>query len=124
MLAKYDQKGAILHRLALLGSLMLILFVSTAFSQLKPTEPLESGYVYADSLFWSGEDQKVYFRGNVVIKYGENDVKGTGSFSFLGSVNLLVVNGKPVSTDTRIAISGAKCNIRALSSEDAHAKYG
>ncbi|MEL6632989.1 MAG: M56 family metallopeptidase [Bacteroidota bacterium] len=124
MLAKYDKKGAILHRLALLGSLMLILFVSSAFSQLRSTAPLESGYVYADSLFWSGEDQKVYFRGNVVIKYGENDVKGTGSFSFLGSVNLLIVNGEPVSPNTRLTISGAKCNIRTLSPEDALAKYG
>jgi hypothetical protein len=128
MLTKYDQKRPIFYRLTIFVSIVVTLFVTTAFSNLKTLNPgltgnEKSGVFYTDTLFWSGEDQKVYLKGKVKVKYGENDFGGQGSFSFLGKVNLLVVNGTPATLNSSFELSGMKCKISVLSAEEAQKKY-
>lgn len=128
MLTKYDQKRPIFYRLTIFVSIVAALFVTTAFSNLKALNPgltdnEKPGVFYTDTLFWSGEDQKVYLKGKVKVKYGENDFSGQGSFSFLGKINLLVVNGTPATLNSSFELSGMKCEISVLSAEEAQKKY-
>lgn len=126
MLSKYDQKNRIAHRLALFSIIISGLFVTTAFTNPDPVIKLteNSGHFYADTLWWSSETQKVYLRGNVDIQVGDNDVNGNGSFSFLGQVNLLVIDGTPAKMDEAILVSGKKCEILILSEEKARQQFG
>ncbi|MEO1049682.1 MAG: M56 family metallopeptidase [Bacteroidota bacterium] len=129
MLSKYEQKSKIFYRLALFVPIVITLFATTAFSNVKniglgSDDREKPGIFYADTLFWSGENQKVYLQGKVDIKYGENDVQGNGSFSFLGKVNLLVIDGSPAKLNSSIKLSGIKCEIVTLSKEAAQRKYG
>jgi len=126
MLSKYDQKSRIVDRLAILAVIIAGLFFTTAFTNPDPIITLNenSGYFYADTIYWSGENQKVYVRGDVEIKVGENDVRGTGSFSFLGEVKLLIVNGAPAKMDQPILVTGKKCEVLILSELRAEKEYG
>ena len=129
MIAKYDQKEQVFYPLVLFTSMLFVLFTTTAFSNAENVDigleyGEEHGVFYADTLFWSGTDQKVYLRGEVQVAHGENNFKGTGSFSFLGKVNLLLINGKPINQNSTINLSGKKCEITTLSKEVAQQKYG
>ena len=128
MLTKYDQKRPMFYRLTIFVSIVATLFVTTAFSNLRAlnlglTDNEKSGVFYTDTLFWSREDQQVYLKGKVKVKYGENDFSGQGSFSFLGKVNLLVVNGTAATLNSSFTLSGMKCEISVLSAEEAQKKY-
>lgn len=126
MLSRYDQKSSIIDRLAILTVIISGLFLTTAFTNPDPIIALNenSGYFYADTIYWSGENQKVFVRGNVEIKVGENDVRGTGSFSFLGEVKLLIVNGALAKMDEPILVTGKKCEVLILSELRAEKEYG
>jgi hypothetical protein len=60
----------------------------------------------------------------VVVKHGENNFKGSGSFSFLGEVHLLIINDKPVSLNSSIVLSGIKCEVITFKKKEAIKKYG
>jgi len=126
MISKYEQKSRIADRLAILAVIIAGLFCKTAFTNPDPIIAFNenSGYFYADTIYWSGENQKVYVRGDVEIKVGENDVSGTGSFSFLGEVKLLIVNGAPAKMDEAILVTGKKCEVLILSELRAEKEYG
>jgi hypothetical protein len=129
MLSKYEQKRRIAYQLALFVPIIAMLFVTTAFSSTKDANSgtkysQKSGIFFADTLFWSGENYEIYLKGKVVVKHGENNFKGSGSFSFLGEVHSLVINDKPASLNSSIILSGIKCEIVTLSKEEAIQKYG
>lgn len=129
MLSKYGQKRPIFYRLSLFASIIVTLFITTAFSNPENVsigliDKQEQGFFYADTLFWSEEDQKVYLKGNVKVKYGQNDFKGEGSFSFLGKVNLLIIYDRPATLNSSIELSGKKYEIITLSEKEAQKKYG
>lgn len=126
MLSKYDQKNRIVHRLALFSIIVSGLFVTTAFTNPEPVVSVteNSGYFYADTIYWSSKNQKVYVRGNVEIDVGDNGVNGNGSFSFLGEVNLLVIDGTPAKKDEAILVTGKRCDVLILSEEEARKQFG
>jgi bla regulator protein blaR1 len=129
MLSKYEQKRRIAHQLALFVPILAMLFVTTAFSSTKDANAgtknsQKSGIFYADTLFWSGENHEIYLKGKVVVKHGENDFKGNGSFSYLGEVHLLIINDKLVALNSSIVLSGIKCEVIKLNKEEAKGKYG
>ena len=126
MLSKYDQKNRIVHRLALFTIIVSGLFVTTAFTNPEPVASVteNSGYFYADTIYWSSKNQKVYVRGNVEIDVGDNGVNGNGSFSFLGEVNLLVIDGTPAKKDEAILVTGKRCDVLILSEEEARKQFG
>jgi bla regulator protein blaR1 len=129
MLSTNDQKRPIFYRLTMFVSIVVTLFITTAFSNLKTPYPgiidnEKSGIFYADTLFWSGEDQKIYLKGQVKVNYGRNNMSGQGSFSFLGKVNRLVINGTSATLNSSFQLSGMKCEINVLSAEEAQKKYG
>ncbi|MCG8373830.1 MAG: hypothetical protein MI700_09865 [Balneolales bacterium] len=123
MLSKYDQKSRIFYRLPVFITIVAALFTTTAFTSPQKAVSENSGYFYADSLYWSEEDSKVYFRGNVIIKYADNDVSGEGSFSFLGEVNHLYANGTLLKKGTILFLSGEKHEITSITAEEAREKY-
>lgn len=129
MISKHDQQSRIFYPLVLFFSMVVVLFATTAFSnpenmnaELRHGE--EKGFFYADSLLWSGADQKVYLKGKVQVVHGENNFKGNGRFSFLGKVSLLIIDGRPATLNSSIQLSGKKCEIITLSKEAAQQKYG
>lgn len=129
MLSTHDQPRRGLLRLTVFASLMLGLLLFTVGTQAKgltPTPELAAsdGYFYGERLTWSGPDQKVYVKGKVEIKVGENDITGNGTFSFLGKVGLLIVDGKSFTPDTTLDIAGKKCSVTILSPTKAREKYG
>jgi bla regulator protein blaR1 len=129
MLSKYEQKRRIAYQLALFVPIIAMLFVTTAFSSTKDANAdtkysQKSGIFYADTLFWSGENHEIYLKGKVIVKHSENNFKGNGSFSFLGKVHLLIINDEPVSLNSSIVLSGIKCEVIALTKEEATKKYG
>jgi hypothetical protein len=129
MLSKYEQERRIAYQLALFVPIIAMLFVTTAFSNTKDVNASsknsqKSGIFYADTLFWSGENHEIYLKGKVVVKHGENDFKGNGSFSYLGEVHLLILNDKPVALNSSIVLSGIKCEVIKLNKEEAIGKYG
>jgi bla regulator protein blaR1 len=129
MLSKYEQKRRFAYQLVLFVPIIAMLFVTTAFSSTKDANVVtkysqKSGIFYADTLFWSGKDQEIYLKGKVIVKHGENNFKGNGSFSFLGEVHLLIINEKPVTLNYSIVLSGIKCEVVTLTKEEATKKYG
>jgi len=129
MLSKYGQKRRIAYQLALFVPIIAMLFVTTAFSSTEDANAgtkysQKSGIFYADTLFWSGENHEVYMKGKVVVKHGENDFKGNGSFSYLEEVHLLIINDKKVALNSSIVLSGIECEVIKLTKEEAMKKYG
>jgi len=62
--------------------------------------------------------------GKINVKFANNNFKGNGSFSGLGRIQLLIINGQKASAGSSITTSGNKCVIQARSKQDAVAKYG
>lgn len=84
----------------------------------------EKGTFYASSLFWSGENREVYLHGKVSIRFENNNFTGEGSFSFLGTVHLLIINDQPASLDATVTLSNQAYRVIRLTSQEATNKYG
>lgn len=129
MLSKFEQKSRITYKLALVIPIFAVLFITTAFSSAKDSNidvnnSKEQGIIYADELFWSGENHQVYLKGKVQVKHGENNFQGEGTFSNFGEVHLLVINGKPATLNSSVTLSGIKCEVVTLTKKEAVKKYG
>ena len=126
MLSKFEQKNRFAYQLALFVTVVIILLVTTAFTSSNNFTGFKEkpGTLYTDTLFWSAENNEVYLKGEVRVKHGENNFKGNGSFSVLGKVSLLIVNGTPAPLNSAIILSGRKCTIVRLTGEEAVQKYG
>lgn len=84
----------------------------------------ESGTFSASRLFWSEENNEVYLRGKVSVDFVDNNFRGTGSFTFLGAVQLLVFNDEPATLDATIKLSKHSYQLTRLDSKKATQKYG
>ena len=127
MLTKHDQTSYFFRPIAVFLPMVAALFFLTAFTgsgSMNAVSDDDGGYFYADELYYSGENGKVYLKGNVTAKFGDNDVTGNGTFSFLGRAGLLMINGQEASFNVTIQVSGIKCSIRVLTPEQATEKYG
>jgi RNA polymerase sigma factor (sigma-70 family) len=85
---------------------------------------VENGTFYASRLFWSGENNEVYLKGKVRVKFSSNNFKGNGSFAFLGTVHLLIFNDKPAILDSTVKLSEQPYHLTRLDSKEATKKYG
>jgi hypothetical protein len=89
-----------------------------------PIKSNVSGTFYGEKLYWSAENNELYFEGKSIINFGDNHNIIQGTANFLGKVYHLVVNGKPVKLGDKINLTNKKYNLRSLSVETALAKYG
>lgn len=128
MSSKFNQKRRIAYKFVFFLPLFAILFLTTAFKNQNGTRTNTNnqtkGVFYADTLFWSAENNKLYLKGTVDVKFGENDFKGEGSFSVFGKVNLLIVDDQKIPLNSLVAISGKKCSVTILTKEEATKQYG
>ena len=137
MLSKNGQKRTFKYQLVLFIPITIVLFLSAAFTTTNNIMPIEmrefksisinnqeNGVFYADTLFWSGENNEIYFKGKVKVKYNKNDFTGNGSFSILDKVDVLYINNKPISLNSTIELTGKKCRLVELSKKEALRKYG
>ncbi len=83
-----------------------------------------SGTFYGEKLYWSAEDNELYFQGKAIINFGENNNIINGTANFLGKVYYLVYEGKPMSLNAKIKLSEKKYNLIRLSPKTAIEKYG
>lgn len=128
MSSKFNQKRRSTYKLVFFIPLFMILFLTTAFKNqdrtTTDTNYQKQGVFYADTLFWSGTDNKLYLNGTLDVKFGTNDFKGKGSFSIFGKVTLLVVDGLKLPLNTSMPVSGKKCSVTILTKEEATKQYG
>jgi RNA polymerase sigma factor (sigma-70 family) len=90
--------------------------------------PDVTGTFFAEKLFWSAEDNQLYFQGKTNIIFGEKKYVSDSSASFLGKVYYLVLDGKIVKLEREakqdIKLSGKKYKLTQLSPNSAVRKYG
>jgi hypothetical protein len=124
MIFKFQKQKASAYRAAL--AVAATLFLTTAFTNNRGTPKFmnQTGVFYADTLFWSGENHEIYFKGKVMLRYGKQNFKGNGSFSVIGKVGLLIFDGNHESLNSSILLSGKKCEIVTLNAKEATKKYG
>ena len=84
----------------------------------------ESGTFSASELYWSEENKEVYFKGQVRVNFKEQHFKGNGSFTFLGKVQLLVVDGQQVTVGKTLKLADDDYKLATLNSKEATEKYG
>lgn len=129
MLSKLKQKRPTVFSLVVFAPFIMGLFFMTAFeaeaTDLSDSPITTVGTCEADSLIWSAEDKKVRFKGKKVkVRFGDNNVTGGGTFSFLGNVHYLVIDNMEVEPDQLFTFTNSTCRIVQLSPEDASKKYG
>ncbi|MEP7322335.1 MAG: sigma-70 family RNA polymerase sigma factor [Saprospiraceae bacterium] len=91
----------------------------------EPISDNASGTFYATNISWSADNNELYFNGKVVVDIEKNKFVGNGSFNFIGKVNYLVVDGKPVQLGSKIKLDeNKKYKLTKLSADKAVAKYG
>jgi len=95
-----------------------------ASSTTEPATRAEAGTFYASKLFWSNEDQELYFRGKVKVDIEKNHFSGEGDFKFLGPIHLLIFNGKKVDPGTYLTLVDHAYKVYRLTAVEAKAKYG
>lgn len=83
-----------------------------------------SGTFYGEKLYWSSENNELYFEGKSIIKFGKNNTITNGRINFLGKVFYLVIDGKPAKLGDKISLTNKKYSLRSLSAQTALAKYG
>lgn len=89
-----------------------------------PINTNASGTFYGEKLYWSSENNELYFEGKSIIKFGKNNTITNGRINFLGKVYYLVIDGKPAKLGDKINLTNKKYNLRSLSTQNALAKYG
>ena len=84
------------------------------------------GTFEATNIFWSKEDNELYFQGKVKVNLGDSHFSGNGSFNTgsLGKVYFLVVDQQPIALDAKVHLSGKRCKVFKLSKEEAFKQYG
>ena len=117
-----DQKQ-LSRQIMLVIPLSLTLLALLAFKNLAQNGP-ERGTFTADSLVWSGDNHQIYLKGTMLVRFGKNKIRGTGSYSFLDEVYLLIVNDTKIPHDTPINLSGRKCELLKLTTQQAIERFG
>jgi len=84
----------------------------------------ESGTFRASELYWSEENKEVYFKGKVRVNFKDQHFQGNGSFTFLGKVHLLIVDGQQVTLGRTLKLANEDYELVTLDSKEATEKYG
>jgi len=84
----------------------------------------ERGTFTASELYWSEEDTEVYLKGQVRVNFKEQHFQGNGSFTFLGKVHLLIVDGQQVALGKTLKLAKNAYELVTLDSKEATRKYG
>lgn len=84
----------------------------------------EKGSFRASALYWSEKNTEVYFKGRVRVDFKEQHFQGNGSFTFLGKVHLLVVDGEQVTVGKTLKLADDDYELVTLDSKEAAGKYG
>jgi len=86
---------------------------------------LMQGTIYASKLSWSDKNYAIEISGNKVsVNLNTQHFKGSGTFSFIDNVHLLVVDGLPMKLNETIRLAGKTYTFNQLSEADAIRKYG
>lgn len=90
-----------------------------------PVSDNSSGTFYASGISWSADNYELYLNGKVIADIGKNQFTGSGSFSVIGKVHYLVVDGNPVKLGTKVNLDKTKkYKLTQLSADRAIVKYG
>jgi len=84
----------------------------------------ETGTFRASELYWSEENKEVYFKGKVRVNFKEQHFQGNGSFTFLGKIHLLIVDGQQVTLGKTLKLANDDYELVTLDSKEATEKYG
>ena len=84
----------------------------------------ERGTFRASELYWSEENKEVYFKGQVRVNFKDQHFQGNGSFTFLGKVHLLIVDGQQVALGKTLKLANDDYELVTLDSKEATEKYG
>lgn len=84
----------------------------------------ERGTFRASELFWSEENREVYFKGRVRVNFKEQHFQGNGSFTFLGKIHLLIIDGRQVTLGQTLKLENHDYELVTLDSKEADKKYG
>ncbi len=84
----------------------------------------ESGTFRASQLYWSKVDKEVYFKGKVRVDFKEQHFQGNGSFTFLGKIYLLIVDGQEATLGKSLKLADSDYELVTLDSKEATEKYG
>ena len=84
----------------------------------------QSGTFRASELYWSEKDNEVYFKGQVRVNFKDQRFHGNGKFTFLGKVQLLVVEGQQIILGKTLKLADDDYELVTLNSKKATEKYG
>lgn len=82
------------------------------------------GVFRASQLYWSEKNNEVYFKGKVQVNFKDQRFHGNGSFTFLGKVALLLVDGQQATLGKVVKLADEDYELITLNSKDATEKYG
>jgi RNA polymerase sigma factor (sigma-70 family) len=96
----------------------------TNFVKTLNTGQKERGTFRASELYWSEKDQEVYLKGQVRVNFKDQRFKGNGSFTFLGKIHLLIIDGQQAALGKTVKLADDDYELVTLDSKDAAEKYG
>ena len=83
------------------------------------------GTIYASKLSWSDKNYAIEISGNKVsVNLNTQHFKGSGTFSFIDNVHLLIVDGVPMKLNETIRLAEKKYTFNQLTEAEATRKYG
>jgi len=86
---------------------------------------LMQGTIYASKLSWSDKNYAIEISGNKVsVNLNTQHFKGSGTFSFIDNVHLLIVDGVPMKLNETIRLAEKKYTFNQLTEAEATRKYG
>lgn len=84
----------------------------------------DRGTFRASEVYWSETNNEVYFKGKVRVNFGKQRFHGDGTFTFLGKIQLLVIDGQQVTLGKIIPLTDDDYKLVTLNSKEATEKYG
>jgi RNA polymerase sigma factor (sigma-70 family) len=97
---------------------------SSDFVNTPTTIKKQRGTFRAEELYWSEKNNEVYFKGQVRVNFKNQRFKGNGTFTFLGKVQLLIVEGQQVELGKTVKLADEDYELVTLDSKKAAEKYG
>ncbi len=83
------------------------------------------GTFYASTVFWSAVNNALYLKGeHVKVNLNSQKFSGSGTFSFINKISLVVIDGTSMKLDETIKLSDKKYNLIKLPKTEAVKKYG
>ncbi|MGC4038805.1 MAG: sigma-70 family RNA polymerase sigma factor [Chitinophagaceae bacterium] len=84
-----------------------------------------SGTIYASKLSWKAENYSIGVSGsNVVVNLNTQHFTGSGKFSFIDNVHLVVIDGTAIALNSTVDLAAKTYTFIQLNPEEAARKYG